>query len=280
MISKFMLDGSIPFWVTNVFFLSLRMTTILIMTPLLFASAIPVSIRTLLILSLSVAIAAGLSPAEATYSLTQLDAGSVMVASARELFLGASLSLGILVAFAAISVAGRLLDIQIGFGMAQVFDPFTRAQAPILSSMLNQLGVIFFFLVDAHHTLLRAVAFSVERFPLGRAAGFDGFVFPMMKHVGSLFSLGFALASPVVFCLLLVELSLGVVARNLPQMNMFVMGVPIKIVVGLATLAMWVVASGDMLNRIHHSIFQTWDWMLSPQASASAWLVQKGASHV
>jgi flagellar biosynthetic protein FliR len=58
---------------------------------------------------------------------------------------------------------------------------------------------------------------------------------------------------------LLVELALGVVARNLPQMNMFVIGIPIKIVVGLAALAVWLAGVGDSMNRVYGSIYRTWD---------------------
>ena len=180
--------------------------------------------------------------------------------------MGATLAIGILVAFAAISVAGRLLDVQIGFGMAQVFDPLTRQQLPVLTAAFNQLAVIFFFLINGHHTLLRAISYSVDHFPLGQSWSLQLAIIPVLKQIGVLFSLGFALASPVVFCVLLVELALGVVARNLPQMNMFVMGVPIKIVVGLVALSIWFVAMGGVLARIHGSIFQTWDRMFSAQS--------------
>lgn len=275
-----MLNWSANPWLLNIFFLSIRVAAMLFMTPVLFAASIPLSIRVLLILALSVAIAAGIGPEHNSSHLIASGGGALIVASLRELAFGASLAVGILIGFAMISMAGRLLDVQIGFGMAQVFDPLTRSQLPIVTALFNQLGVIFFFLIDAHHTLLRAVAFSVEKFPLGQAWSVEGFALPMLKHVGSLFSLGFALASPVVFCLLLVELSLGVVSRNLPQMNMFVLGVPIKVIVGLATLSVWVAVAGASLTRIHASIFQTWDWMFSTASPVAVLPHQRGGANV
>ena len=224
-------------------------------------------------------LAAGFSGVPITETSLPSGVGAIIVASIKELVLGATLAIGILVAFASISVAGRLLDIQIGFGMAQVFDPLTRQQLPILTSAFNQIGVIFFFLIDAHHTLLRAVAFSVERFPLGQSWDISLVALPVLKQAGILFSLGFALASPIVFCVLLVELALGVVARNLPQMNMFVMGIPIKVAVGLLTLSIWFVGMGGVLRRIHASIFQTWDWIFSTQVNALSVVTQSGALH-
>jgi len=160
-----------------------------------------------------------------------------------------------------------LLDIQIGFGVAQVFDPMSQTQLPVLTTAFNQLGIIFFFLVDAHHTVLRAIALSVEKFPLGASWSIESMALPVLKQVGVLFSLGFSLAAPIVFCVLLVELALGVVSRTMPQMNMFVMGVPIKIVVGLVTLSFWFLAMGNVFHRIYGSIFQTWDWMFFVAAS-------------
>ncbi len=256
-------------WVMSVYFLTLRLGAMLLLTPILYAGSMPASVRTFLILSLCIAISAGILPSDIPVLGLAPGAGALIVASLRELMLGASFALGILLAFAAISVAGRLLDVQIGFGMAQVFDPLTRRQLPLLTSAFNQLGIILFFLINAHHTLLRALALSVEKFPLGRAWDMADLVLPVVRQVGGLFSFGFALASPVVFCVLLVELALGVVSRNLPQMNMFVMGVPVKIVVGLFALSLWFLAVGDVMTRIHGSIFQTWDWMLSGPVNAT-----------
>nr|WP_237022477.1 flagellar biosynthetic protein FliR [Herbaspirillum frisingense] len=77
--------------------------------------------------------------------------------------------------------------------------------------------------------------------------------------MAGLFSLGFALAAPVVFCILLVEVGLGVLARNLPQMNMFTMGVPVKVIVGLSALSLWMMGAGDAMSRVYLSIFKAWE---------------------
>lgn len=74
-----------------------------------------------------------------------------------------------------------------------------------------------------------------------------------------MFGLGLALAAPVVMCLLLVDLALGVVSRNLPQMNMLVLGVPLKVVVALAALSLWMGGVGHTMNRAFGSIYRTWD---------------------
>ncbi|MES2938225.1 MAG: flagellar biosynthetic protein FliR [Pseudomonadota bacterium] len=247
-----------PGFLLLVFLLSLRLGAMLLLTPILTAGAVPGPVRGLIVVGLAVALALGLPPLEAgdTAALSQL--GPLLTAAASELALGALLALGIFIAFAAISMAGRLIDVQIGFGIAQVFDPVTRRQIPVLTSAFNQLAVLVFFLADAHHALLRGVAYTLERFPPGRPWPVQDAAPLVAKQMAGLFSLGFALAAPVVVCLLLIELALGVVSRNLPQINMFVIGVPVKIVVGLGLLALWFAGMGDSMTRIYGFIFRGW----------------------
>jgi flagellar biosynthetic protein FliR len=80
----------------------------------------------------------------------------------------------------------------------------------------------------------------------------------VVRQAGQMFSLGFAMVAPVVFCLTLVELGLGVLSRNLPQMNTLVVGVPIKVVVGLAALATWAGVGGPAMGRAYATGFEMW----------------------
>jgi flagellar biosynthetic protein FliR len=245
-------------FVMAVFLLSLRLAAIFLFTPIFSAFSVPATAKVLLVIGLAVGLALGIPEAE-TQATLSMSVGRLLASCLSELALGATLALGILTAFAAISMAGRLIDVQIGFGMAQVFDPVTQRQIPVITSAFDKLGVIVFLLINGHHALLRGIAYSLDRFPLGRAWSPEAAAPFVIKQVAGLFGLGLALAAPVVVCLLLVELALGVVARNLPQMNMFVIGIPIKIVVGLAALAVWLAGVGDSMNRVYGSIYRTWD---------------------
>jgi flagellar biosynthetic protein FliR len=253
--------GIDPAWILTVILLSLRLGATFVATPLLAPASVPVQVRVLILLGLAAALTPAL-PAlgSAQRALPIAGAGALFQAALTELALGATLGLGIVLAFAAVSFAGQLLGVQIGFGLAQVVDPASKLGVPVLASALSQAAVLVFFLVDGHHALLRGLAFSLERFPLGRpwpvAAGYA----PLLAQVVGLYSLGFALAAPVVFALLLVEFALGVVARNLPQINMLVIGIPVKVVAGLLALALWSSSGmGDVLTRVYASIYRTWD---------------------
>lgn len=246
-----------PGLVVAVFLLSLRLGALLLLTPVL-PSSIPGSVRVLFVVGLAWVLALGLPSAEHS-AVHHLSPGDLLEAAAAEVALGGTLALGIFIAFAAISMAGRLIDVQIGFGMAQVIDPATQRQIPIITAAFNQLGVLVFFLVNGHHALLRGIAYTVDRFPPGRPWPVEAAAPMVVKQMAGLFSLGFALAAPVVVCLLLLELAIGVVARNLPQMNMFVIGIPVKIVVGLVLLSVWFSGLGDAMSRIYGFIFRGWE---------------------
>ncbi len=260
-----------PGYVLAVLLLSLRLSAVFLFTPILYAFSIPATARVLIVVGLAVGLASGL-PSERFAELASMNTGALFAAAMTEVALGATLALAILAAFAAISMAGRLIDVQIGFGMAQVFDPATHRQVSTLTAAFDKLGVVVFFLVNGHHALLRGIAYSLERFPLGRAWPVEAAAPWVVKQMAALFGLGFALTAPVVVCLLLVELALGVVARNLPQMNMFVIGAPIKVIVGLEALSLWLSASGDAMTRVYGSIYRTWDaiFAAAPPAAQGA----------
>ena len=176
-----------------------------------------------------------------------------------EVGLGMTMALAIHVAFSAFALAGNVLDVQLGFGLSQVFDPTSSTQAPVLTIVFNRIGVVVFFLINGHHALVRAIAFSVQRFPLGAAWPVEAVVPAMLGHLVALFGLCVALMAPIMFCILLTELVLGVLARNLPQFNMMVMGLPVKIVVGLAALCVWFSGIGSAMDRVYRGLYETLD---------------------
>jgi flagellar biosynthetic protein FliR len=241
-------------WLAFVVLLALRVAATFLLTPLFDAVALPALIRVLLAAALAIALAAGFpAPTQAWMGWS-----SFVGAAAAELALGATLGLGIMLAFAAFSVAGQILDVQLGFGMAQIIDPVTQRPVPILTRAFERIGVLVFFLVNGHHALLRGLHYSVERFPVGAGWPLTASAAPVLKQAAALFGLGFALAAPVAFCILLVEFVLGVIGRNLPQMNMFVMGLPVKIVVGLVALSLWFSGIAGVMTRVYASIASTW----------------------
>lgn len=246
-------------WLVATMLLSLRLAAVFLLTPLLYSVDMPATVRVAIVLGLAAVLVMGLPESSRPAADLAARPGLLLTACATELALGSMLALGIQTAFAAFSLAGRMLDVQVGFGLGQVIDPLTQQQLPVITSAFNQLAVVVFFLVNGHHALLRGIAFSLERFPLGRGWALEAAAPVVIKQVGALFGMGLALAAPVVACLVLVELALGAVARNLPQMNMFVLGIPVKVLVCIVALSLWFAGIGDTMNRVYASIYRGWD---------------------
>ena len=120
---------------------------------------------------------------------------------------------------------------------------------------------MMFFTVDAHHALLRGFAYSLEAVPLG--SGFHAFSADLLvRQFGLIFSFGLLLAAPVLFCVYLVEVGLAVISRNLPQMNIFMISMPVKIVCGLLLLSLLTPRLAPLFDKIFGSIFHFWQEVL------------------
>lgn len=250
-----MLALQIPPLVTIVL-VSIRIGTMLAFTPVFTMFPIPATARVLLVAMLSIAIAAAL-PGGAQAAPGSV--GGFIQSAALEFSFGLLLACGIFCAFSAIAFAGRALDIQIGFGIGQVFDPISRTQVPIITSIFLYTGVLLFFLLDGHHALLRGLAYTLTIVPVGGFAIQDVDLRAVLAAWGNVYGLGFMLIAPVAAVLLVVELGLGVLARGLPQMNVFVIALPIKIMVGLVALTLWARFMPSGLSRIFGLTSDVWN---------------------
>jgi flagellar biosynthetic protein FliR len=245
-------------WVTGVLLCALRVATVFMLAPFWQPLGLPVRVRVLIILALSATLVSATHTAP-TAALASVPA--LLAAAVNELLVGALLAFGVFTAFAAFAFAGNALDLQIGFNIANVFDPITRSQSPLLASLFAMTAVVLFFTFDAHHAVLRGIAYSLERIPLGGPAPRPD-VRALGRQFGIVFTLGLALAAPVLFCLFFVELAMAVLSRNLQQLNVFVLGTPIKIILGLVMLATLAPQFGQTARRIFDAIFGFWEAVL------------------
>ena len=160
--------------------------------------------------------------------------GSVL----QELFVGWMIGFIAFVSFAAINMAGKIMDMQVGFSVAQVMDPTSGQQAPLIGSFLYNLAIIYFLVVNGHHIIIAALIESFNRVPL------DGVIWneALANFIGDItagvFLVGMKIAMPVTFSILLVNVGMGILARTMPQMNIFVVGIPLHLTIGTFMLAM------------------------------------------
>ena len=246
-------------WILAVALVAVRFAAALALTPIFGTANVPARFRVLLILALSALVvsATGIEAARLPASLP-----AFLGAAMSEALLGAAMAFGIFAAFAVFLLAGRIMDIQLGFGVAVLIDPTNRTQSPLLGTFLNLMAVALFFAIDGHHMLLRGLVFSLEQAPPGT---FPSELDPaaIVAQFGAMFVYAAALSAPVLLTILLIDVVLSVIARTMPQVNIFIVSLPLKIFVGLLVLAISLRHLGPLTGKIFESIFEYWHRLLS-----------------
>ena len=158
-------------------------------------------------------------------------------AVARELFVGWLIGFVAYVSFASINMAGKMMDMQVGFSIVNVMDPTSGQQIPLIGSFLYNLGLIVFVVTNGHHALISALAESFKTVPLLTMNPSPSLTELVASFTVSIFVTGVQVAIPVTFAVLMTNVGLGILARTMPQLNIFVVGVPMHIMVGLSVLS-------------------------------------------
>ena len=164
--------------------------------------------------------------------------GNYVLLILKELIVGLFIGFVAYLVIAAVQVAGGFIDFQMGFAIANVSDPQTGAQSPLTGQFLYTITLLFLITVDAHHMLLDGIVYSYELIHLDSFISFGNESLPLflIKTFSQMFIIAFQIAIPIVGCLFLVDIALGIIARTVPQVNVFVVGLPLKIFVSFVVL--------------------------------------------
>lgn len=183
----------------------------------------------------------------------------------QELLVGMVLGFVAVLVFTCVQLAGELLDIDMGFSIMNVLDPLTQQQAPVVGNFMHILALLMFLAIDGHHGLLLAVMDSFAVVPIGQLALTAALQRQMLDLTGDIFRIGLALASPVLAALFLVTVAMAVVSRAVPQMNVFIVGMPAKAAAGLAMLAvllpLYAVAFRALFERLFSHMYTAIQFM-------------------
>lgn len=167
---------------------------------------------------------------------------------AKEFAVGIILGYISFLVFSALYVAGQIIDVQIGFGMVNLLDPINDIQVPLTSNFLYMLTTILFLMMDGHHILLGAIYKSFNILPIGGFLFTQELVHNIISIFCDIFIIGFKISAPVLAACMLAEMGLGILARTVPQMNVFMVGMPLKLAVGLLTLLFMMPVFVKVLN--------------------------------
>ena len=164
---------------------------------------------------------------------------------------------GLLIGFAAnicnsiVIFAGNLIDMDIGLSMATEFNPSMNSETTVTGNFYYYVVLVLLLVSDMHTYLIRAVCDSFSVVPLGGAQfQFDNMLSTMTKYMGDMFVIGFRIFLPVFACMMIMNCILGIMAKVAPQMNMFSVGIQLKIIAGFIVLFLIVYLIPNIANFI------------------------------
>ncbi|MBS4217736.1 flagellar type III secretion system protein FliR [Bacillus sp. FJAT-49711] len=174
-----------------------------------------------------------------------IDVQSIEITGEYFLLILKEAGVGLLIGFtaymilSAIQIAGGFIDFQMGFAIANVIDPQTGTQSPLIGQYLYMFSLLFLLAINGHHLILDGIFYSYQFIPIDQVFipfGDSSLTEYIIKSFSMMFMIAFQMAIPVVASLFLVDVALGIVARTVPQLNIFVVGFPIKIAVSFIIL--------------------------------------------
>lgn len=214
------------------FIVSIRVIAMLISSPVFSLKQIPSIIKVGLSLIIGYMIVSVLSFKNVPQNFIEL-----LLACGKELIIGLSIGFIANMIFNAIRTSGHLIDFSIGFSMSQYYDPSTAGNSTPIERFTNWLGVIIFLTFNFHHVVISAVIKSFEVIPPGNAAINLNSISIVFETFYKSFLIGVQLAAPIVIVLFITDFTLGLISRTVPQIHVFLLGMPIKVLIGLLALS-------------------------------------------
>lgn len=210
-----------------------RVGTMVMLLPGIGEMNLPARVR----LTMALVLAAILVPAhQSAYAVDLKAIGPVLVVLFQELIVGAVLGLTARLAISALQVTGSVVAQQLGLGFVTAIDPTQNQQGILVGNFLTVLGITLIFATDLHHLVIAALNDSYSIFRPGEMPMVGDVAQHITKVISTAFRIGIQLSAPFLVFGLLFNLGLGILSRLMPQMQVFFIGLPLSILLGLALL--------------------------------------------
>jgi flagellar biosynthetic protein FliR len=222
-------EAQLMAWLSPIFWPFVRVLALFSALPVLGQRTVPVRVRVALAFLIVVATQASLPPMPAV----ALDSPLAVTLIVQNLLVGLTLGFAVRIVFAAVEFAGELVGLQMGLNYAGFFDPSSGSQGTATSRLFGTTVAFLFIVVNAHLLVVAAVVQSFQAFPVGQEP--FAFLRAMQPQTwgAEIFEIGLWIALPLIGMLLFVNLVLGIISRVASQMNVFAIGFPVTLGVGL-----------------------------------------------
>lgn len=255
-LAEFGLRVNVSLVILTVALLMTRILPVIILSPFLGGEVVPTEVK----IGLGVLLAIVLYPfVQERVTLIPTSAFPFILVLLKELFIGVCLAFIVNMVFEAARVAGTLADTLGGTAMAQLHVPQIQQQVSIFSSLKLQFAVVLFLTLDGHHVVINALADSLQTIPLDRfptfSGGMWGFFDTIIRVSADLFSVGVALAAPVVLATFLTDLALGMINKVAPQIQVYFLSMSIKPLVSVLMVLVALHLITSRFVREFHGMF-------------------------
>ena len=173
-----------------------------------------------------------------------------------ELLIGWLIGFVAATALAAINMAGKVMDMQVGYAVVNVMDPTSGQQIALIGSFMYNFAILIMLVVNGHHMIISALAESFNIVPLATAVYNVELSSLIVDVTGAIFLTGMKIAMPVTFAILMINVGMGILARTMPQMNIFVIGIPLHLFLGTGVLLMLMPFYVLFLDVIFNAMYQ------------------------
>jgi flagellar biosynthetic protein FliR len=227
-------EAQLSAWYGMLFWPLVRVLAVISTAPLLSHRAVPLRAK----VALGVAIALVLAPGVETPPLGNVLGGEGLALLGANILVGALIGFSVRLVFAAVELAGEVIGLQMGLSYAAFFNPASGQQQNPVSTFFSLVATLLFVAIDGHLMVLQALADSFRVVPLVATAPLPFDALAIARLGAETFALGVALSLPFLAVMLLTNVVLGVLARVAPQLNVFAVGFPLTLGVGLLALFM------------------------------------------
>lgn len=250
-------SAEIAAWVGSFIWPLVRIAALMSVAPVFGSRVMPRRVRLILILVLTWTIVPFIPPAPAVEPISP----DGMLITVQQVLIGLTMGFILRLVFAALEVGGHVIAMQMGLGFATLMDPQNSGQMPLLSHFYNLMGTLVFLALNGHLILLQMLVESFHSMPVGATGLLAADLWTLVSWGSQMFAGAVLIALPAIASLLVVNLAFGVMTRAAPQFNIFAVGFPITLMLGLLIVLYSLPVLLPQMQRLLDEAFQT-SWQI------------------
>jgi len=212
-----------------------RMIALLVVMPIFSDKSVPEIAKTGLAFIVTIIIMSASPPMAVNYDASIIGYGFLVI---KEIVVGLAIGFVVYTMFQIFFFVGQLLSMSSGLSMSNMFDPTIGQQVPVLGYLYNYTASALFLVTNGHHLIFKAIVHSYLLIPIGKSQISVSIIDQFITILTNYFIISFKIAAPVMVTMFILDFALGILARTAPQMNMFVIGFPVKIMISLIMISM------------------------------------------